>query len=231
MKSKWYKLKGEAISYRKRGYSIRMIEKLLRIPKSTLSNWFKDVKLTRSQTNKLEKKQKNALRLARLKAVLWHNQQKKKRIEFAQNDATITLKKINIENPHIIELALAFLYLGEGFKKNIETAIGSSDPSILKFFVAALKHIYHFDSTNIYFQLNLRADQSPTHLIRYWSKELKIPKKNFKYDSIDKRTLGIKTYPHYKGVCQLRCGNVYIQRKLVCLSKMFCKKIIDKYLS
>jgi len=231
MKSKWYKLKGEAISYRKRGYSIRMIEKLLRIPKSTLSNWFKDVKLTRSQTNKLEKKQKNALRLARLKAVLWHNQQKKKRIEFAQNDATITLKKINIENPHIIELALAFLYLGEGFKKNIETAIGSSDPSILKFFVAALKHIYHFDSTNIYCQLNLRADQSPTHLIRYWSKELKIPKKNFKYVSIDKRTLGIKTYPHYKGVCQLRCGNVYIQRKLVCLSKMFCKKIIDKYLS
>jgi hypothetical protein len=62
---------------------------------------------------------------------------------------------------------------------------------------------------------------------KYWSAQLKVPIERFGGVSIDKRTIGRPTYPDYKGVCIARYGNVAIQRKLVYLSREFCKKIID----
>jgi len=63
---------------------------------------------------------------------------------------------------------------------------------------------------------------------RFWAKELKLPIVNFKRVQIDKRTKGSKTYPHYKGVCNIRCGNIAIQRKLINIGNIFCQKTINK---
>jgi len=228
MKSRWYELKNKAVALRKRGFSIGKIEKNLGIPRSTLSGWLKDIKLSRAQKSKILEEWKNDLKKARKKAVVWHNEQKRKRLEEAEKNAKKTLSEINLKNPLFFELALAFLYLGEGSKKNTETAIGSSDPKILKFFLVGLKKIYKLDINKIRCELGLRADQDPVKIKRYWSRILELPLVNFKQVNIDKRTEGIVTYPYYKGVCNLRCGNVAIQRKLVNLANLYCEKIISK---
>lgn len=230
MKSKWYELKEGATKLRKRGISIGKIEKRFGIPRSTLSSWFKNINLTKKQKEKLFKNQIDALIKARKKAVLWHNLQKSKRLEEAEKIARKTMGNINIANSAFLELAMAFLYLGEGSKKNLETAIGSSDPEILKFFLAGLKNVYNIDISKIRCELYLRADQNPNEIKSYWSKTLTIPLNNFKQVSIDKRTKGTVTYSYYKGVCSLRCGNVAIRRKLMSLAKLFCEKIIHKNL-
>jgi len=230
MKSKWYELKSDAIKLRKRGLSIGRIERRLGIPRSTLSGWLKNVKLTQGQKEKLLQDWKNALVKARKKAVLWHNAQKAKRLLEAKCEALKTLEKIDINDPNIIELALAMLYLGEGAKTTDETAIGSSDPSILKFFLAILKGIYNLDVRKIRCELNLRADQSPEKMKRFWAKELKLPLSNFRHVNIDKRTIGSKTYPNYKGVCHIKCGSVAIQRKLTHINNLFCQKVIKNNL-
>ena len=77
-------------------------------------------------------------------------------------------------------------------------------------------------------ELYIRADQSPSALKRFWSRELKIPIKNFKGVFVDKRTEGSKTFDYYKGVCSLRCGNVAIKKRLMNLSRLFCEKIVNK---
>ena len=125
----------------------------------------------------------------------------------------------------MLELALAILYLGEGNKATGETSIDSSDPLILQFFLSCLKKIYNFDIKKIKCELHLRADQNPKAIKRFWAQELNIPLDNFKQVAIDKRTAGSKTYPFYKGVCVLRCGNVAIQRRLLFLGRFFCKRI------
>ncbi len=227
MKSKWYELKESAIKLRRNGLSIIKVEKQLGIPRSTLSGWFKDIKLTKRQREVLLKNKFDALKEARKKAVLWHNAQKNKRMEEAKKAARETLKNIDIHNHAFLELALAFLYLGEGAKKYCQTALGSSDPIILQFFLAALKNIYGIDLNNIKCELGLRADQDPEEMKHYWSETLGLPINNFKQINIDKRTAGSATYPHYKGVCHLRCGNVAIQRKLMILANSFCEKIIS----
>jgi len=230
MQSKWFELKPTAVKLRRKGFSIGKIEYNLGIPRSTLSGWLKNIELSQKQKEKLTQNWKNALIKARKKAVLWHNTQKEKRLKKAENQAIETIRGIDITDKKILELALAILYMGEGTKRKIETSIGSSDPLILKFFVATLKTLYNFNPEKIKCQLNLRADQNPEKMKYFWSKELGVPINNFGYVNLDKRTIGSKTYPHYKGVCHVLCGNVAIQRKLIYLSEIFCRKVIEKYL-
>lgn len=230
MKSNWFELKEKAIKLRKEAYSIRSIEHKLKIPRSTLSGWFKSVMLTNSQQQKLKQEWLEALVKARQKAVVWHNAQKAARLAQAEQEAKSTLKSINLKDKNVLDLALAMLYLGEGFKKTNETAIGNSDPRILKFFIAALKANYSFDSSRIKCELHLRADQNPVKIKKFWAKELRLSFSNFTTVSVDQRTKGIPTYKDYNGVCVLRLGSVAIQRKLLILCKEYCDSIIDQNL-
>lgn len=228
MKSKWYEYKPEARRLRSRGWSIKAIQKKLGVPLSTLSGWVRDVKLNEKQKAVLKKKWQQALVNARVKAVHWHNEQKKLRLEKAEDEARKSLAKLDLSDKSVLDLALALLYLGEGSKKTLGTSIGNSDPQILRFFLAVMRNNYAIGSESVKCELHLRADQSPALIKKFWSKELKIPPKQFTTISVDERTKGRATYSTYKGVCVLRCGNVAIQRKLVYLSKVFCEKVIEK---
>ncbi len=200
----------------------------LGIPKSTLSGWFKDIKISNEHKVILHNKWLNALVKAREHSVVWHNNQKQLRLKDAEEKADLILSEIKISNNIIIELALAILYLGEGFKKNSTTGMGNSDPLILKFFIKTLDKIYGISPNQMTCYLHLRADQSDVEMKKYWSSILNIPIKNFRKSSFDQRTKGIKTYDNYKGVCIIRCYNVAIERKLVYLSRKYCQKVIDE---
>ncbi len=225
MKSKWSEHKAEAIKLRKSGRSLPFIHHKLGIPKSTLSNWLKDVELTTEQKDKLRSDWQQALVKARLGAAAWHKNQKTLRLQIAESKSLELLSLLDLHDKNIIELALAFLYLGEGTKTKDETGMGSSNPIILKFFVNCLTTIYHVPLDKIKCELHLRADQNPVSSIKFWSNELGIDAKNFNKPYLDKRTTGQKTYESYKGVCLVRCGRVEIQRKLVYIAKHFCSEI------
>ena len=117
---------------RLQGKSLKTIRNMTDIPKSTLSNWFKDVTLTNAQQIPCTIT-KIALAKARIKAVQWHNNQKIRRPELAKTEALEIVRKISITDDNILELVLAVLYLADGSKKNVETAIGSSAPETLQF--------------------------------------------------------------------------------------------------
>ena len=226
MASKWVHLKPDAIRMRMSGDSLTSVEKSLGIPKSTLSDWFKKIALTQQQKIQLSKNRIIALKLARVKAVEWHTLQKENRLKEAEKNASKLLANINTKSRSIQELALAMLYLGEGIKNNPELGLGNSDPLILKFFIKVLETNFKIDKKKIRAELYLRADQDSDAIKKFWSKELDIPVKNFRY-SVDKRTTRSTTYSSYKGVCLLRCGNVSIQRKLLYTARKYCKQILD----
>lgn len=206
-----------------------MVELQLGIPRSTLSGWFKDVRLTNSQRVKLSHNWRKGLALARQKAVIWHNSQKALRLDLAKHEAKRSLASLDLNDSSVIELALALLYLGEGRKTQPGTSLGSSDPLILQFFIAVLRKNFRVPLEKIKCELHLRADQDPLRQRKYWSKTLKIPLQNFTGASIDKRSVGKQTYPYYQGVCVVSCGHAEIQRKLISMSRLYCKDIIKIY--
>ncbi|HEY4513789.1 MAG TPA: hypothetical protein VJH69_00505 [Candidatus Paceibacterota bacterium] len=148
-------------------------------------------------------------------------------MQVAADEAAKTLARIDHANDDIAELALALLYFGEGMKKTSSTAMGNSDPLILRFFVRMLQRLYQVPLADMTCELHLRADQDAKKMIRFWSRTLGIPSANFGKPSYDPRTAGRPTYSHYKGVCIVRCARVAIQRKLIYIAETFCGKIAE----
>jgi len=210
---------------RRKGTSIRAIERDWGIPRSTLSGWFKNIKLTKEQKIRIWNKASKATAEARKKAVLWHNKEKEKRMLVAENEAILGLSKLNVEDKNTLELALAFLYMGEGSKADL-TSMGNSNPKVLKFFIKSLELLYDIHKDELKCNIHIRSDQNGEQLRKYWSNELEISINNFGPCAVDKRTVKSKTYSYYNGVCVVRAGRVAIQRKLVFLSNGFCDKII-----
>lgn len=227
MKSKWFEYKSKAIALRKKGFSLRYIEKQLKIPRSTLNGWFKSVVLSPEQKKKLVTDWKKGLVAARSKAVLWHNEQKRMRLKEANMKALNTLEQISVDSKLFVHLSLALLYFGEGFKKNSDTGLGNSDPKILRFFIKALITEFGVPIDKIKCELHLRADQDIEKTKSYWSETLSLPINNFTSVSVDERTKGRPTYDTYKGVCIARCGSVHIQRYLMALSNFY----VDRYIA
>lgn len=222
MVSRWFKFKDDVIKLRKEGTSIGVINKEYGIPKSTLSCWFKKIKLNKLQKEKIYKSASIKMDNARKKALLWHHSQKESRIKIAENEADTVINNLDKSNLDILELALSFLYLGEGSKNGL-TSMGNANPLVLKFFIKAIMRIYPNAKLGRC-QLHLRSDQNELDSIKYWSKELNISEKQFDFVK-DKRIAKTRTYPSYHGVCVIRFTEVAIQRRLLFISHKFCNII------
>jgi hypothetical protein len=226
MISKWYDKKADAHRLRQNGVSLRTIEKSLGVPRSTLSGWFKEIKLSEAQKAKLTDKQQQSLARARVKAADWHRQQRSARLSEAEIGADATFDRIELGSA-ASELALAMFYKGSRKAGSQTAAFSSSDPATLKFILAALESSYGLARARLGFVLYLRADQDIQEQKLYWSEQLAIPVENFKYVSLDKRTAGKTSFKSYHGVCVFKCG-MAIQRRLIYLYNLFSQEVISE---
>lgn len=217
------KQKEQAIALRRRGFSYKRIRKELGTPLSTLNGWFKSVTLTEKQKKRLHKNWQEALVLARKKASATHRAAREKREELLRNEVRLYCQNPVFSTRCTKELALAMLYLGEGNKKK-NMGLGNSDPKIIRYYVSSLQELYGIDPSSLYTALHLRADQDEEELKRFWSRESGVPLERFRYVLRDKRTIGKPTYPNYKGVCFIGGGGVEIQRRLLYIADVFCRK-------
>jgi hypothetical protein len=228
MLSKWFEYKEEVQALRRQGTSMTVIERQYGIPRSTLSGWFKNINLDEAARTKLMKNSRDGWKKARESAILAHQAMKQKRLNEASLSALRTVSRLNTDED-TLDLALAMLYLGEGAKANT-TSIANSNPLVLRFVLAVLYRNYDIKPSQIRCDLHLRADQNGAALTEYWAHELKLPIKCFKYIAYDKRSVGTKTYEHYKGVCVITCNQIAIQRKLIEVYNQFCTKISNEVL-
>jgi len=169
----------------------------------------------------------DALRKARLKASVWHNNQKRTSYPRCRKTCKQKLiKSIPRNSDEILELALAMLYFGEGSKKGT-TSMGAADPLMLSFFLASIERVYHLDRNNFRYDLHLRYDQDELQLKEIWSKQLCVSIDKFKYVSRDKRSIGKPTRNGYPGVCQIFIGDISIRRRLISLYNIYCSEVVS----
>lgn len=225
MQSRFLPLKSRATSLRKRGLSIPYIENKLGIPRSTLSGWFKDIKLSTKQRKKLLSNWKNGLASARKKAASWHIEDGNKRRRAIKEEIEKFSSDIKIDKK-IGELIMATFYLAEGGKTENSFVIANSNPEILKGIISLQRYLYKIDESKFRCALHLRKDQNEKILKNFWSKILDIPEFKFTKTQFDKRTIK-KTYDHYKGVCVIHYFDMALQRRVLYLGDKLLE-IINK---
>lgn len=205
MKSKYHQLKNKAILLRKNGKTYGEIKKILNnpIPKSTLSEWFKNISLSKKQQQRIDRCVLNNIHKGHLMALI-ANKEKRKQYLKSVEQRVKHLKNL-VANKDIAKIIVAMLYLGEGSKtQRGSLMLGNSNPKIIDLFLRLLRNCYNIDENKFRCTLQCRADQNIEALEKFWSKTTNIPLSQFYKARVDPRTIGKKSKKiDYKGVCRI----------------------------
>jgi len=217
--------KEKAIKLRSKGKSLREIEKILDSPRSTLSGWLRNIKLSKKNKERLHNKWLVALVKARLKAAQVHKKKRLERIKKIKQEVKEFITNASI-NRLLGELIFAIFYLAEGTKRENSIVVANSNTKILKAFLNLFRYLYQPDKSKFRCCLHLRKDQSEEILKNYWSKALSIPKRQFIKTQFDKRTIK-STFKNYRGVCVVYYFDLSLQRRILYTGEELLK-IINK---
>lgn len=210
-----------AVKLRLQGKSYREISEELKIAKSTLNGWLKNIEISPEQRQRLVEQWKLGLHKARLQSQLVKKARKLENIHESQVFAQDFLKSIELDNK-TLELFLAGLYLGEGFKVNGRLGLGNANPQIMCLFITLIRKLYPINESKLNAQIFARADQDPELLVNYWSDLLNIPQAQFHRTQVDARAKN-PTRPNYFGVCAVNYSDVVLQRRILAIGREMLK--------
>lgn len=199
----------QAVSLRKRGFTLEEIAKYCEISKSTASKWLKDKAFSEivSKQNKRRVAQENSKRLKLIAKA--RGTERKKRYQEIEKTAKVEFKNYS---PHPDFVAGLMVYMMSGDIKGDNTVrVSSSDMDAERIFVRfALKYL-GVEKTDIHLWLHLYKGASEERATKKWSKALSIPYsqfyKNQFVNSGNKKVL-------HNGVANVIIGSTYHQQKL-----------------
>ena len=205
--------------------SYSQIKKTLGISKSTLSYWLRDFPLPEKKIKELQRQGWNNSEAARER---FRNTMRRKREERLKNTYEKQKKLILPLNKREIFITGLFLYWGEGTKSRRDSLeIANSDPAVIKFFIYWLTEVLSVPKNKIRIQLHSYSDMNIDKEMRYWSKELRIPRKQF-HRSYVKKTSSERinhkgSFGH--GTCKIRVYDTQLTEKIF----MSIKAVSDRY--
>lgn len=185
---------------RRKGRSYNEIVRDIKVSKSTVSLWSRDIVLTKEQKEKLRRKVGKNILLG----ALANKTKRKKEIEIIKNNARDELQELNLD---VYKIAGAILYWAEGTKKK-NTSISNSDPRVIKFFVKWLDTIMNIKPHQLNPHLHIHYGNDEGKIKRYWSKLTEIPLKNFGKSFIKPKGTGHRTNILPNGIIRIRVAGI-----------------------
>jgi predicted transcriptional regulator len=184
-----------AVDMRKRGLSYSEIGNKLHIPKSTLSYWLKNLKLTPEQIKKLNDKRVEITKTNALKKI----SRTSKMIEEIKSSSSQDIKEISKKE---LWLMGVMLYWKNGNKSDLKKGVhfSSSDPYMIKLFLKWLKEAGGIKDGEIKFEIFLKNNGNDKNefkekAVNYWSDVTGFPKTDFQknyFQKTNKKQLGLK---------------------------------------
>ncbi len=206
------KIKQEAISLRKMGYSYSFIQRKLTIPKSTLSTWMGnkfDVFNKQDQLDHLKK--------IRILASRARTKQKLDKLEIVKNNVLAEFNGFRIEDKRIGKLILAGLYWAEGSKHKGVSGLkfANIDPEFTKLYITLLRWCYPIDEDKFRVKLHIHHYHKDIDCKKFWSKTLRIPLNKFYKTYLKERSKTRKFRENFRGICFLSYLDSNIRRDLL----------------
>ncbi len=217
--------KNKALKLRLEGKSYNEINKILGIPKATLSGWFTRLELSDKANNRISKRVSEKS----LKGLIERN---KSQTHLAEQRARATRETAKREITKLSKRELFLLgvsiYWTEGYKKPIvqngkiktfhSVSITNSDPNLIKMFTKFLIDICKVPEEKITANLRIYKHQNENYLLEFWSKTTNIPYSRIKkfYYGVSESNLDKKpfnTLPY--GTIQIRVNNTELYHKIM----------------
>lgn len=216
-------LRKQAIELRLQGHTYSQIKDELGLAKSTLSDWLKNLPLTKDQFNLLLKNRdlSKDLQIERFRQTAKNKREQRfKKTLLKQREDLLPLSKKELF------IAGIFLYWGEGSKQRGRVCISNTNPQVIQFALYWMTNVLEIPVEKLRILLHLYNDMDVIEETNFWSGSLGIDKKQFCPPYIKKSTrqsLSYKSFGH--GTCNLMVFNTELSEKIA----MSIKAIADVY--
>ncbi len=176
----------KARELREQGKSIKEIERLIGVRRSSISVWVRDISLTASQKKRLmERGHTLEVTEKRRQSRLSNGTRLRTRFLHEGFRDIETLKDVDL-----CMLGIG-LYLGEGSKTNRGSIeLSNTDPRIIQIHILFLTSIFKFPMSKIHAHVGLHSHLSTEKAERYWSKISGIPLRQFQKTSTQRNKSG-----------------------------------------
>lgn len=215
--------KKEAINLRRRGKSYNEIREILRVPKSTLSDWLRNSNWSIRIKNELTEKnhREGGIHLRKLNKIYRTNLSKI--YDEAKNEAKEEFEHFKF---HPLFVAGIMLYWGEGDKSSkYNVRIANTDPLMIKLFIRFLSDICGITKNKIRAYLLLYPDLNPEDCKHFWFSKTGLSEKNFNKCIIIKGRHKIRRLKY--GVCTSGITSRYLKEKILIWLDLLPKKLLQ----
>jgi hypothetical protein len=214
--------KKNAIELRRQGRSYKEINKLLNIPKSTLSDWFSKI----SWSNEIKEKLiKNSASIHTERLVKMNKARISKlneNYDRARKEAFDELTQL--KNNPLFMFGLA-LYWGEGDKvTKYQLRLTNSDTEVVRSFKIFLDNFCNGKKEKIWAELLIYQDLNSDICINHWSKAIGLEKKHFTKSIVIKGRHQKNRLSH--GICVLGISSRFLKEKMLEWLRLIPKYII-----
>jgi len=191
------KEKNKVLKLRQKGKSINEIVKRLDVPKSTVSQWCRDVQLTQKQIERLVKRQESGSYKGRMKFLERIRRERMEEIVKLRKEG---LKEIGNLNRRDLFIAGVAMYWSEGYTYPGGDQVGftNSDPKMILFILKWLKEICKIpiEKLSLQIKINKLHKSRIKDIENYWSKLTKVPLVQFNKTILIKSSIK-KIYPNF----------------------------------
>lgn len=168
------KLKEKVLEMRRDGMSYSQIRAVVKVSKSTLSLWLRDLPLSDSRIRKL--RDYSAVRIERCRNT--KAEKKQSRLSAVYKKVSSNIGKLSDREMFLCGL---FLYWGEGSKTNrYSVEITNTDPAMIKFTLLWFETI-GINKEFLVVRLKIYKDMNKIKILEYWSKLLNISQSQFRF--------------------------------------------------
>jgi len=166
--------KEKSIALRRAGVSMGEIAKHLNVAKSSVSYWVRNIELSKTQKNKLNKNGHSIEAIEKRRITRIANTKKKREeiIRKAESEVSEFLK----DPLWCIGVAL---YLGEGGKTQQTARVANSDPSVIRIMMRFFERYSGVSKDKFRGHVHTFSHNNATKAEHYWSKISGIPREKF----------------------------------------------------
>lgn len=196
-----------AIQLRKEGKSYSEIKSIIDASKSTLSNWLKDIELTRKQKLRLSKLQATAYLGAKkiqAKSLAHHKEIKEK----AEQDFAKLVK-----NQFFV--AGLMLYWAEGSKNVGSVQFSNSDPEMIRLMMKWFRKFCNVPEKKFRIGLFVHSLHIKENYLDFWSKITSLPINQFNRPYIKPTIFSKRKNKLYEGTCVIKIHNRNLHSRIL----------------
>ncbi|TFB07990.1 helix-turn-helix domain-containing protein [Candidatus Atribacteria bacterium MT.SAG.1] len=206
-------LKLKAQKLRKQGLSVKEIEKKLKVSRSSVSLWVRNIRLTRKQLEKLYLNKKTGQLKGSIIAAMNKIKIREAITKTLMEEGEREVGRISQRNKFIIGIAL---YFAEGNKSDEHIGFSNSDPRAIKFIADWFRKFCKIPKEKFRCSLYIHDNLNESEAKNFWSKLTKIPLSQFTKSYIVKNNPNRlrKTINSY-GVLRIGTSDVNLHRKIM----------------